>query len=297
MYDGAVTPREDPQWPRASHWLAQGRKGSPVTVLGVPINRSVTPGRYDLGPQAIRQALARYSLWPGDGSPLTECWDAGDVVLPEDDADGEVAAIEEAVASLGVGERLVLFGGDNGLTRGAVRGLARARRVALERVGVITLDAHFDLRSTEGGPMNGNPIRGLLEDGLPGRNVVQVGIQPFANSPAYAAVAKDSGIHVVRAEDTSLAEGVVRGLASLAARVDWIYADIDLDVMDRAFAPGCPGSRPGGASPRELLQAVSHLKRHPQVVALDLVELDPSKDINEATALAAARVFLEIVSP
>ena len=46
----------------------------------------------------------------------------------------------------------------------------------------MTLDAHLDLRDLEGGQTNSNPIRGLLEDGLPGHNIVQIGIQAFVNS-------------------------------------------------------------------------------------------------------------------
>jgi len=61
-------------------------------------------------------------------------------------------------------------------------------------VGLITLDAHFDLRDTSDGPRNGNPIRCLLEDGLPGRNICQIGIAPFANTAAMHATADEAGI-------------------------------------------------------------------------------------------------------
>ena len=80
-------------------------------------------------------------------------------------ADG-FAPIRDAVARLHGATRLtLLLGGNNAVTRPAAHGLG----LPLDKVGLITLDAHFDMRDTDQGPMNGNPVRCLLEDGLPGR--------------------------------------------------------------------------------------------------------------------------------
>ena len=60
--------------------------------------------------------------------------------------------------------------------------------LALEMIGLITLDAHFDMRDTAQGLGNGNPVRALREDGLPGKNIAQIGLAPFANSAAMIAM-------------------------------------------------------------------------------------------------------------
>ena len=62
---------DDPNWPRASEWLkrdtADGRGG--LAVIGAPVHLgSITPGRCDLAPAAIRAALYRYSTWDFDAS-------------------------------------------------------------------------------------------------------------------------------------------------------------------------------------------------------------------------------------
>ena len=64
------------------------------------------------------------------------------------------------------------------MTRPGVHGLG----LPLDQVGLITLDAHFDMRDLDRGLGNGNPVRALIEDGLPGRNIAQIGLAPFANS-------------------------------------------------------------------------------------------------------------------
>ena len=185
-----------------------------------------------------------------------------------------------------------ILGGDNGVTPVGVNALG----TDLSRVGVITLDAHLDLRTLETGPMNGNPIRGLLEDGVRGENIAQIGLQSFANSTDYALFGMQSGIAQYTVEEC-VSRGVPvllqEAVRNIEDRVDAIYLDIDLDAMDAAFAPGCPGARPGGLNPADLFFAARFGGMHPKVVAMDLVELDPERDQQDRTALAAARCLLE----
>jgi arginase family enzyme len=267
-------------------------------VLGAPLRvRSLSGGRFDLAPGAVRGALDRFSTFDGKVDVRSvSVRDAGD--LPVHEATPE-EALDEIAGAVGTGlshaEAVLILGGDNSVTRPAVRGLG----LSLERVGVVTVDAHHDLRDTRGGLNNGNPIRALLEDGLPGENITQIGIQPFANSEPYAAVAADAGIVVHRVEDVRR-EGVEPTMRStlddLAGRVDAIYVDLDLDVLDRAFAPACPGSRPGGLHPEEVLTAARVAGMHPAVRAVDLVEVDPERDVAETTVLTAAACVLWFAS-
>jgi formiminoglutamase len=304
--------KPDPNWPRASEWLAGEHESDPVghlAILGAPVRRgSLSGGRFDAAPQAIRDALAHYSTWdePGaHGSEVAElAWRGVDVraIALEDLGDLDVleATPEEAFdpirkhigRALEGSEAAVVLGGDNSVTRPGVHGLG----LPLARVGLLTLDAHFDLRDTTDGLSNGNPVRALIEDGLPGGNVWQVGIQPFANSLTYHGVAHEAGVSVTTAEHVrrhGIERAVANALSQLARRgVETIYVDADLDVLDRAFAPACPGSRPGGLTPMELRQAVRLCGRFPLVRAIDVVEVDPKQDVANVTVLAAASCLL-----
>jgi arginase family enzyme len=129
--------------------------------------------------------------------------------------------------------------------------------------------------------------------------VIQIGIQPFTNSAAYARVAREEGITVVTADEVYLRGiGLVvnHALASLGERADAIYVNLDVDVLDRAFAPACPGSRPGGLQPWMLRQAARLCGQHPRVLIMDIVEIDPTKDVADATSLAAASFLLAYAS-
>ncbi|MBX3120019.1 MAG: agmatinase family protein [Fimbriimonadaceae bacterium] len=295
-------PHHDPNWPRASAWL-EGATLEPTVgklgILGVPLNRSITPGRCDLAPKAIRDAMFRlstYDLRHERDIRQVSARDYGDADVSELSPEEALAPIRSAMGrALGESDALVLLGGDNGITRPGVLGFG----LPLERVGVVTLDAHLDLRDTKDGLMNGNPIRALLDDGLPGKNVVQIGIQDFANSAAYHRVAKDAGICIVSMQE-AVAQGIGKAVGAafeqLAERVDAIYFDLDIDVLDRAFSPATPGARPGGLTPTQLFEAAYEAGKHPKVKVMDLVEIDPTKDINDVTCLTAATCILHFAS-
>ena len=291
--------KRDPNWPRASGWLAGETLSEPagrLAIIGAPLARgSITPGRCDLAPTAIRKALERFSTYDLESARDVRglrAQDLGDLDIAGLSPEEALAPIRDAVAAaLRTAEAVVLLGGDNSITRPGCHGLGD-----LARCGLLTLDAHLDLRDLDGGLTNGNPVRALLRDGLPGSHIVQIGVQSFANSGAYAAVAREAGIHVMSAS-TALNHGIRRVVESALVRLehetDRIYVDLDLDVLDRIHAPATPGSRPGGLTPHHIRQAARMCGEHPKVRVLDLVEIDPTRDIADATVMAAAACLLE----
>src|SRR3954471_9454239 len=207
--------------------------GAPVAILGAPMEAgSVTPGRCDLAPAAVRRALRRFSTFDLTASLELDLAirDAGDVpvqgLMPAD----AFLPIRDAVEACLLDHRLtILLGGNNAVTRPAAHGLG----LSLEKVGLITLDAHYDMRGTENGPMNGNPIRCLLEDGLPGANIVQIGLAPFANTIDMDEDAAAAGISVYDLSD--IGGDVVPILDAAMERLDRsgveaIMIDFDIDV-------------------------------------------------------------------
>ena len=291
---------EDRNWPRASDWLAgprrRRRRGEPtLAVCGVPMNSSATAGGCDLAPAAIREALHHYSLYDSDAKvdiSAVRAVDAGDREIRDARPEATFEATRDFIAQASADASCtVLLGGDKGVTRPGVHAL----RVPLERVGLITFGAHHDLRDLDKGLMNGNPIRALLRDGVRGENIVQIGVQPFANSPAYSAIACDAGIECITADEVYAAgiDTVVRqALGTFSHTVEAIYVDLDFDVLDRAFAPACSGSRPGGLQPWMMGRAARMCGADERVKIMDLVEIDPTKDIADGTCLAAASFLL-----
>ncbi len=267
-----------------------------VALIGAGLNeRSLTPGRCDLGPKAFRAVLPRFSTYDVEtGAELTtRVHDAGDLPLKAVTPADAFAPVRDAVQAQSRRALTVLIGGNNAITRPGVHAFG------LDRVGLLTLDAHFDLRDTDQGLTNGNPVQALLEDGLDGRRISQIGLAPFANTRRAHDKAKAAGISVRTARecrDQGLAAVVAAELDRLSALVDAIYVDFDIDVIDRSQWPASPGARPGGVSVQDFFEATRVIGAHRQVKAVDLTEYDPSLEIGDLASLTAGRWFCELLA-
>jgi len=290
---------EDAYWPRASAWLKPLEPGesADIAVLGVPAHRtSISPTGAHATPAAVRAALARYSTYAwshgGDIAELTAV-DAGDVDDP-DFEDGEQRVMERSREVSASSRLMFAIGGDNSITHSVVRGVWGDD---LPRAGLVTLDAHHDLRD---GVSNGSPVRRLLEAGLSGQHVVQIGIADFSNSAAYAERAREYGITVItRASlrQRTLANVMVEALTIAGGGGGGIHVDLDVDVCDRSVVPACPAAAPGGLTADELRQVAFIAGRSPHVRSMDITEIDATADApDQRTVRLGALCLLEAAS-
>ena len=282
-------------WPNLAELLVARTGAAPVGLLGAPLAAgSVTPGACDLAPPLLRATLQRIGRYDVEtGRELqTQVGDRGDL-------DVAGLTIEQATAPIAVAVResteahalTLLVGGNNAVTRPAVLGLGGS----LDEIGLITLDAHFDMRDTKEGLSNGNPVRALLEDGLPGANIAQVGLASFANSAQMHQDAVEAGNLVITMGDVRR-DGIERAITRAldhVAHCDALVIDCDIDVIDRSQMPAAPGARPGGMAASDFFAAVRRLAADPRVRVIDLTEWDPSLDPTDLSALTAARWVAE----
>ena len=290
-------PTEDALWPRAAHWLQTVDSSTPtncdLAVYGVRAHRtSISATGANHTPAAVRAALTRYSTWAWSsetniGNLIAS--DFGDSLFP-DSPEGEEVTAALASRAVAASRLAVAIGGDNSITYASMLG---AFNGDLSKAGLITFDAHHDLRD---GVSNGSPVRRLIEAGLPGGNVVQIGIADFSNSPEYAARARELGIHVIprsRLRSENPAE-IWRQALALLGNVNGIHVDFDVDVCDRSVVPACPAAAPGGISADELRQFAQLAGSTPLVRQLDITEIDATADSpDQRTIRLGALLILE----
>ncbi len=284
---------KDPKWARANTLFAKGNAKADFALIGIPAHKtSLSATSAHLTPAAVRDALARYSTFASTSNTdlrnLT-CTDLGDIANP-DGSTGEAKVASALKGLLKKHKLIVALGGDNSITYSAAIGLFPD----LSKIGLITLDAHHDLRD---GKSNGSPVWRLIEAGLPGKNIVQIGISDFANSAEYSQRAKDYGITVITREDLrtkSMKRVIAKALKVAGSGGREIYVDLDVDVCDRSVAPACPASVPGGISADEIRQATRLLANDPRVRAIDITEIDAKLDSpDQRTIRLAALLVLE----
>jgi len=284
-------------WPNLSELVSNAHAGAPVGLVGAPLTAgSVTPGRCDLAPGILRQTLRRIGRYDVEtGRELqTQIFDHGDVPVDELSIEDATPLIRDKVGA-GAGEHALtlLAGGNNAVTRPAVLALGE-----LSKVGLITLDAHLDMRDLDQGLGNGNPVRALIEDGLPGRNIAQVGLAGFANSKAMHEDAVAAGNNVITIGEVrrdGIEQAIVRALEHVA-HCEALVIDCDIDVIDRSQFPAAPGARPGGMDVSDFFYGVRRLAAEPRVRIIDLTEWDPPLDPTDLSALTAARWLAECLA-
>lgn len=285
--------KEDAKWPRAAHWLKPfaNEANIDLAVYGVCASQtSISTTGADKTPNAIREALLRYSTYSWTHNiDLNElvARDFGNSEEP-DSEEGEGVTKHLAKEASKSSRLAIALGGDNSVTFASMAGGHN-----LATAGLITFDAHHDLRD---GVSNGSPVRRLVEAGLPGNRIVQIGINDFSNSPQYAKLAKELGILVITRDQLrrQTPEQTWQLALSHLGNVETIHVDIDVDVCDRSVVPACPAAAPGGISADELRQFALLAGRTQSVTSLDITEIDATADSpDQRTIRLAALLILE----
>ncbi len=257
-----------------------------ISLIGIPWDEQSSFAKgCAAGPEAIRQALYCESsntfCEAGlDIAAHPQLQDSGNLVLES----GEAArfTIEQAVrGALQSHHKVFALGGDHAVTWPILRAYAEA----YPTLNVLHLDAHPDLYDE----LDGNrfshacPFARALEEGLITR-LVQVGIRTMNSHQQKQA--ERFGVETI---------GMNQLDAGMPISFDGpTYLSLDMDVLDPAFAPGVSHHEPGGMTTRELISIIQKLEAN--LVGADIVELNPSRDLQSVTAMTAAKLVKEVLA-
>lgn len=266
-------------------------------IAGVPMDIGTTnrSGTRD-GPAAIRRASRM--LTDGDHPEhrvepaRMSVSDIGNFALALGDIQASLLMIEAKAREIG---HLIALGGEHGITLPLLRALTQ--RVG-RPVALVHFDAHVDTWPTNFGQVyaHGSPFYHAINEGLiDPRRMIQVGIR----SPVDKAVMDWTlarGVTVLSAQDVHASNP-----AAIAVRIAEVvgaepaYLSFDVDALDPAFAPGTGTPEIGGLASWQAQAMLRQLKAI-RFVGMDVVEVSPSFDVAEITALAAATVVWEYLA-
>jgi arginase len=227
---------------------------------------------------------------------------------------GQIAAVcrqlfDTCLESLDHNALPLVLGGDHSLAAGSVAASAAwVRRTTSKPLGVIWVDAHGDMntpQTTTSGNVHGMPLAALLGQDpqelatiatppavLP-EHTVLVGIRNLDEEEKDQIRA--AGVHVFTMKDIDrdgIATVAERALALASAGTGGIHVSFDLDVCDPTFAPGVGTPVKGGFNYRESHMIMELVADSRRLVALDLVEVNPTLDIRNTTAEFATELAL-----
>jgi arginase len=279
-----------------------------VTLIGIPIDLGAENLGVDIGPEAFRHQKIVDKL-TGAGLNIQ---DAGNITVKDrstiDVGDSRLRYLNEIVrvskeaaklteSTIKEGGRVVALGGDHSLNLGVVSGAS----VALNGdIGLIYLDAHGDMNTPEitlSGNIHGMHLASLMGYGAPElAHVLSEDVK----------IQKDNLLHIggsdfdkaeldfIKAENIdcfTLFDLLSQGLGALLPKIDAlaskvknIWVSVDLDVIDRMYAPGAGMPNPAGLNYREIAMLTEYIGQKCNVVGLDVVEYNPLQDVDHKTA-------------
>ena len=279
-----------------------------VALLGFRSDEGVRRNRGRIGaadgPAALRRALAPLALHGPLARGEVGLHDLGDAETVGEDLEGGQAAAATLTAHAldRAGSRLaVVLGGGHETAWSSYSGLMGSGfgPRAGQSWGVLNLDAHFDLRE-EPRPTSGTPFAQMAAaEQAAGRDLhyAVLGIAEPSNTGALFAAAQELGVRWWTDEQclSAGADGIREFVADFAAGLDVLYLTIDLDVLPAATAPGVSAPAAYGVPLPLIAAAVSAAAGSGKLALLDVVELNPSLDIDGRTARAAARLIDDAV--
>ncbi len=262
-----------------------------IVILGVPWDWS-TAGRPGarFAPGKVRSWIYRFTGHaPGSRDFKCRFNDLGDVeVAPGDLIVTSRRIVDAARLAYSKGELAVFLGGDHSITRWLLEPLAS------EPLGILVLDAHYDLRSVSEGYTSGSWLWDLHLAHKGSVYAAIIGVSDFANPEYMASRAREAGFTVVPRykliEDLDAAYEAVDRLKSLGARN--YYVSLDIDHLHASYAPGVNSLNPMGMTPWESLKILEYAGRTLKPGGLDLVELVPEADVADITASTASKLLL-----
>jgi len=261
-------------------------------VVGVPYDHTST---YRAGsrfaPRTIRDAslnIETYSLRTGVDIENVPIHDAGDLHIVDSVSEtlDRLSGVTKDILTMG--KMPVIIGGEHTITQAPVRSLPRP-------VGVVSFDAHGDLRDEYGGGKlsHATVLRRITE--IVGTGGVFVcGLRALCKEEVnFIELEKIQTMTPWEIREKGLAKATER-IKAFAQKFKHTYLTIDTDVLDPAFAPGVANPEFDGLTPQELLTLATSMVDE-KMVGFDLVEVCPNYDTG-VTSVAAARLIFEVIA-
>ncbi len=295
--DAAEGPLAQRWHQQVRHWNPAQAQHGDVVLLGFACDAGVVrnggrPGAAQ-GPQALRRSLANLA-WHVPQAVR----DAGDVACEDDALEAAQDAYTDMAARLlAAGQRVIGLGGGHEIAWASWRVLA-GQLPPQQRIGIVNVDAHFDLREAPQGN-SGTPFRQIAAAcKATGRSFdyLVLGISELANTAALFTAARQLGVRWCCDSDTTPHKEaeVLAMLAGFCAGVDQIYFTICLDVLPAQTAPGVSAPAALGVEPVLVERIARAVLATGKLAIADVAELSPPHDPDGRTARVAARLVARL---
>ena len=267
---------------------------SKIALLGYAVDAGVISnggrsGAKD-GPDSIRKMLGPLANHVNE---TTLVYDYGNIVVEDDDIDAAQLLMRDTIYTCLQENHLpVILGGGHDAAYPHFLGIQKHIETTGQTFGIINFDAHFDLRPLiDGKGHSGSPFFQIANQFPNSFNYLVLGIQKASNPKTLFETASSLNCNFLEIEQFNIAHWhlVKNSITNFIGSVDKVYVSIDLDGFSSAYAPGVSAPSPIGFTPEIVLKALEEIIQSNKLLSVDIVELNPAYDQDNATARLGAR--------
>ena len=243
------------------------------------------------GPDVFRSQFGRLAWHQID---LIQIFDCGDIVGSEPLNDLATDLAYSTNLLLEKGYWPLIIGGSHDLAYGQGLGLRQAISKDL-RIGIVNIDAHFDLRIPKPNMHSGSPFYQILEEGLADEYLC-LGLDPLVNPKSLYYRAKDWGCQYLEWNQIRTEHLLDTTVQSFCEKVDRILFSVDMDSIGSAWSPAVSAPAAIGLSPTDVINIFQKVFAFGKVATMHFAEFNPRFDIDYRTAKLIATLVAQAIS-
>ncbi len=244
------------------------------------------------GPDTIRKMLASLSNHFSDDIDIL---DIGNITCHSGNLEETHLETSNCIATILNSETFpIVIGGGHDLAYAHYNGIKK--HVPEKKIGIINLDAHFDLRAVKEYRNSGTPFYQIAKENDTFQYLC-LGIQKASNNRELFETADQLDVSYLFNTAFTMynRDKVLKTVDSFIATVDLVYLTIDIDGFSSVYAPGVSAPSPLGFSIDIALETIQRICNSKKLISVDLVELNPTYDLDHCTARLASRLIYSII--
>ena len=160
-------------------------------------------------------------------------------------------------------------------------------------LGIINIDAHFDMRESEISS-SGTMFKQILDEDQQA-GYLCLGIQQFGNTKALFNIAETYGCQYIMEESLTFEDATKKVIDEFADKYDYVLLTLCTDSINASAAPGVSAPSPFGLDPKLVRSLLGYIVAKENVTSFDISEVNPLLDEDDKTTRLAAYLIAEVM--
>ncbi len=241
-------------------------------------------------PNALRKQLSSLPWRHSQYQNMLTDW--GDIICEGQNLEQAQQQLGDKVSDMLQHGQVIILGGGHETLYGQYLGVRKAAGPDAS-IGMLNVDAHFDLRAYDDQPSSGTMFKQILDEDRNAHYFV-CGIQKFGNTTALFHTADQYGVDYFLEEQLDTAE-FHSALDEFIGKHDVLILTLCMDVLSAAEAPGVSAPSPFGLSALQVRKLLRKIASTNKMTSFSICEVNPRLDVNNQTAKLGAYFINEVI--